>query len=84
MTQNLDQMTNAQLKHYLSEHRNDREEFRRALQVLIARRDSNAASQPYPFDLADPASEVTAILTEKIIAQQPLNPFGSLTTISIF
>ena len=66
MTQNLHQMTNAELKHYLSEHRNDREEFRLALQVLIDRRDANGASQPYPFDLADPESEVTAILTDKI------------------
>lgn len=66
MTQNLDQMTTAELKYYLSEHRNDREEFRLALQVLIGRRDANPATQPYPFDLADPESEVTAILTEKI------------------
>lgn len=66
MTQNLHLMTNAELKHYLSEHRNNGEEFRLALQVLLDRRDANAASQPYPFDLADPESEVTAILTEKI------------------
>ncbi len=66
MTQNLDLMTNAELKHYLSEHRNDGEEFRLALQVLLGRCDANAASQPYPFNLAEPESEVTAILTEKI------------------
>ncbi|MFM9264076.1 DUF6887 family protein [Tychonema sp. BBK16] len=66
MTQKLDQMTTAELKYYLSQHRNDREEFRLALQVLIDRRDANDTSQPYPFDLADPENEVTAILTEKI------------------
>ncbi len=66
MTQKLDQMTTAELKYYLSEHRNDSEEFRLALQVLIDRRDANTASQPYPFDLADPESEVTAILLDKI------------------
>ncbi|MEG4963090.1 MULTISPECIES: DUF6887 family protein [unclassified Microcoleus] len=66
MTQNLHLMTNAELKHYLSEHRNNGEEFRLALQVLLDRRDTNAASQPYPFELADPESEVTAMLTDKI------------------
>lgn len=66
MTQNLHQMTNAELKQYLSEHRNDEEAFRAALQVLISRRDPNAARQPYPFDLAAPESEVKAILKEKI------------------
>ncbi|MCU0544784.1 MAG: hypothetical protein MUE44_21875 [Oscillatoriaceae cyanobacterium Prado104] len=66
MTQNLDGMTNAQLKQYISKHRNDSEKFRLALQVLLDRRDANTAIQPYPFDLADPEKEVTAILTEKI------------------
>ncbi|MEO6860890.1 MAG: hypothetical protein ABI180_05035 [Microcoleus sp.] len=59
-------MTNAELKHYISEHRNDEQAFWQALQILISRRDPNTARQPYPFDLADPESEVTAILTEKI------------------
>lgn len=74
MTQNLQDMTNAELKHYISEHRNDREEFRQALQVLLDRRDADTASQPYPFDLADPESEVTAILKDKIerSATQPV------------
>lgn len=54
MTQNLHQMTNTELKQYISKHRNDEEAFRAALEVLIGRRDPNATYQPYPFDLADP------------------------------
>ncbi len=66
MMPNLDQMTTPELKRYLSEHRNDEEEFRAALQILISRRDPNAPRQPYPFDLDDPESEVEAILREKL------------------
>lgn len=66
MKQNLHQMTNAELKQYISEHRNDEQAFRQALQLLISRRNPNTARQPYPFDLAEPESEVTAILTDKI------------------
>ena len=66
MMQNLDQLTTSELKRYLSDHRNDEEEFRAALQVLISRRDPNAPRQPYPFDLDDPESEVAAILREKL------------------
>lgn len=66
MTQNLHQMTNTELKQYISKHRNDEEAFRAALEVLIGRRDPNATYQPYPFDLADPEGEVKAILMEKI------------------
>ena len=66
MTENLHQMTNPQLKQYLSKHRNDESAFRSALEVLISRRNPNAAYHPYPFDLADPEAEVEAILVEKI------------------
>lgn len=66
MMQNLDKLTTPELKRYLSEHRNDEESFRAALQVLMSRRDPNAPRQPYPFDLDDPESEVEAILREKL------------------
>lgn len=59
-------MTNAELKQYISAHRNNEEEFRAALEELISRRDPNATYQPYPFDLADPEGEVKAILMKKI------------------
>lgn len=64
MTLNLSQMTNTELKQYLSKHRNDEEAFQAALEVLMQRRDP-ANRQPYPFDLANPESEVEAILREK-------------------
>ena len=64
MTQNLSQMTNTELKKYLSEHRNDEKAFRAALEVLMNRRNP-ANLQPYPFNLANPKSEVEAILREK-------------------
>ncbi|MCL1475552.1 DUF6887 family protein [Argonema antarcticum] len=65
MIPNLPQMSNTELKQYLSEHRNDEEAFRAALEVLMSRRNP-ANLQPYPFDLANPESEVEAILREKL------------------
>ncbi|MUG92259.1 hypothetical protein F7734_07235 [Scytonema sp. UIC 10036] len=66
MIHNLEQMTNAELKQYISQHRNNEEAFRAALEVLMSRRDPNAPYQPYPFELTDPKSEVEALLIEKI------------------
>jgi hypothetical protein len=66
MIHDLQEMTTAELKLFLSDHRNDEDAFRLALEVLISRRDPNAPYQPYPFDLADPEGEVEAILTQKI------------------
>jgi hypothetical protein len=65
MMQNLDRMTNVELKHYLSEYRNDDEAFRAGLQILMSRRDPSTL-QPYPFDLSDPEGEVKALLKEKL------------------
>ncbi|MBE9228327.1 hypothetical protein IQ264_23165 [Phormidium sp. LEGE 05292] len=65
MTANLPQMLSTELKQYLSEHRNDEEAFRAALEVLMSRRNP-ANRQPYPFDLANPEKEVEAILREKL------------------
>jgi hypothetical protein len=66
MTQDLNQMTNIELKQYISAHRNEDQAFRAALQVLMSRRDPNAPYQPYPFDLRNPEGEVQAIFTEKL------------------
>lgn len=65
MTPNLSQMTNAELKRYLSEHRNDSEAFQAGLQVLISRRNP-ANRQPSPFNLANPEREVEALFREKL------------------
>jgi hypothetical protein len=65
MMQNLNQMTNTELKRFLSENRNDEEAFRHGLKVLMSRRDP-ATQQPYPFDLANPETQVAALLIEKL------------------
>ena len=65
MMQNLAQMTNAELKKYISEHRNDDKAFQAAMEVLMSRRDP-AKRQPYPFTLKNPEAEVEAILRAKL------------------
>ncbi len=66
MTQDLNQMTNVELKRYISEHRNNDDAFHAALQVLMSRRDPNAVTYPYPYHMADPEREMEAIFREKI------------------
>lgn len=66
MNQDLNQMTNAELKRYISEHRNNDDAFHTALQVLISRRDPNAVTYPHPYNMADPEREMEAIFREKI------------------
>jgi hypothetical protein len=65
MMQNLDKMTTIELKRYLSEHRNDEEKFRTALEVLM-NRDNLSPQQPYPFDLENPELQVEALLRAKL------------------
>ena len=62
---NLSEMTNTELKRFISEHRNDDEAFRAAMKVVMSRRNP-ANLHPYPFELANPEAEVEAILREKI------------------
>ncbi len=65
MIPDFDAMTTAEIKNYISEHRNDEQEFRSALKVLMTR-STDAPKQPYPFDLANPEVEVTALLKQII------------------
>jgi hypothetical protein len=65
MMQSLDQMTNLEIKHYLSEQRNDEAAFRAGFQILMNRRDPSMR-QPYPLDLVDPEGEVETLLKEKL------------------
>ncbi len=65
MMQNLSQMTNTELKRYISEHRNDNEAFQAAMEVLMSRRNP-ANRNPYPFELSNPETEVEALLKEKL------------------
>jgi hypothetical protein len=66
MTQDLNEMTNPELKQYISVHRNDDDAFRSALQVLLDRRDPNAPYYPYSADFSDSEGKVRAILLEKL------------------
>jgi hypothetical protein len=65
MMQNLSEMTNTELKQYISEHRNNPDSFEAAMAVVMSRRNP-ANLQPYPLDLANPEVEVEAILREKL------------------
>jgi hypothetical protein len=65
MMQNLSEMTNTELKQYISEHRNNPDSFEAAMAVVMSRRNP-ANLQPYPLDLANPEVEVEAILRKKL------------------
>jgi hypothetical protein len=65
MSPNLYEMTNAELKRYISEHRNDRDSFAAATEVVISRRNP-ANCHPYPLDIANAEAEVEAIIRDKI------------------
>jgi hypothetical protein len=66
MTPDLHQMTDAELKQYISAHRNDEQAFHAALEVVLSRRDPSVPSQPYPLDLPDPLGTLTALFAEKL------------------
>jgi hypothetical protein len=65
MMQNLSEMTNTELKQYISEHRNNPDSFEAAMAVVMSRRNPTNL-QPYPLDLANPEVEVEAILRKKL------------------
>lgn len=61
----LSEMTNTELKQYISEHRNDTEAFHAAMEVLMSRRNP-AHRHPYPLDLENPEVEVEAFLRDRL------------------
>jgi hypothetical protein len=65
MMPNLSEMTNTELKRYISEHRNDIESFQAAMEVLMSRRNP-ANRHPYPFELENPEVEVETLLRERL------------------
>jgi hypothetical protein len=73
MKLNLADMTNAELKQYISEHRNDQEAFQSALEVLMSRRNP-ANLQPSPFKFADPHQEVEALFRDRLNNAQQQEP----------
>jgi hypothetical protein len=62
---NLSEMTNTELKQYISRNRNNIEAFQAAMEILMSRRNP-ANRHPYPFDLENPEAEVTNIFREKL------------------
>ena len=66
MMTDLKKMSKAELKQYLSAHRNNDEAFSQGLEELMSRRDPNA--KIYPYDM--PPREVEAILREQIEKKQ--------------
>lgn len=62
MNQNLDEMTNGELKAYIRENRHDEEVCREALKQLIKRKNPN--SPQYSYDL--PTEEMEAVFKAKL------------------
>ncbi len=63
MKKPLEEMTNSELRRYLSENRNDENAFSQALELLMSRRKNTTK---YPSPLSMPYDEVEAIFKNKI------------------
>ena len=59
----ISEMTDSELRQYLSEHRNDEEAFSQALEVLLSRK-KDGFKYPYPYSI--PYEEVEAIFKSKL------------------
>lgn len=72
MKLDLNDMTNAELKQYISENRNDDEAFSAALGVLLSRRDPNAPvySAPAPGTSFQDAVDEMAAIFEKHLEER--------------
>jgi len=62
MSENLQQLTNNELKAYIKANRNNESDFHEALKILMARQAST--SPQYSYDL--PPEEMEAIFREKL------------------
>ncbi|MGK7876887.1 MAG: hypothetical protein AB4426_27435 [Xenococcaceae cyanobacterium] len=63
MKKSLSEMTNSELRRYLSEHRNDEEAFSQALEVLLSRK-KDGFKYPSPYEM--PYEEVEGIFKSKL------------------
>jgi hypothetical protein len=63
MKKSLSEMTNAELRQYLSQHRNDETAFSQALEVLLSRK-KNGFKYPAPQSMS--YEELEAIFQEKL------------------
>ncbi len=67
MKKSLSEMTNSELRQYLSKHRNDEEVFSQALEVLLSRK-KDGFKYPNPYSM--PYEEVEAIFKSKLNESQ--------------
>lgn len=63
MKKSLSEMTNSELRQYLSQHRNDEEAFSQGLEVLISRK-KDGFKYPSPYSM--PYEEVEAIFKSRL------------------
>ncbi|MEL6262341.1 MAG: hypothetical protein AAFR12_14870 [Cyanobacteria bacterium J06626_6] len=66
MNNELDKLTNNELKAYISEHRNDTSLASAALELLLSRQDPEAPVYPYSLGLNGSEHELRAVLEEKL------------------
>jgi hypothetical protein len=59
----LSEMTNSELRQYLSEHRNNEEAFSQALEILLSRK-KDGFKYPSPYSM--PYEEVEALFKSKL------------------
>ncbi|AFY82669.1 DUF6887 family protein [Oscillatoria acuminata] len=62
MSENLENLTNSELKSYIKAHRNDESACHAALKIMMSRRSENTAK--YAYDITD--EEMEAIFQEKL------------------
>ena len=62
MSENLQNLTNSELKAYIKAHRNDETAFHAALKILMSRRSENTVK--YAYDITD--EEMKALFQEKL------------------
>jgi len=66
MSENLQNLTNSELKAYIKTHRNDESACHEALKILMSRRSENTAK--YAYDITD--EEMKALFQEKLRSKQ--------------
>lgn len=66
MSENLQNLTNSELKVYIKAHRNDESACHEALKILMSRRSENTPK--YAYDITD--EEMKALFVEKLRSEQ--------------
>lgn len=79
MKEDLSRLTNAELKKYISVHRNENEKASAALAIILSRQDPDSF-YPYSFGMNGSEAELKAVFEQKFeeIKQQRLNKTGNV------